>query len=97
MVQGKTKHLQRKAASSRAQQKKTPPKKGQRHIAPKRAAAIKHMTLQKVRGGLSLSAGSLLTLKNQTLSAKINNSIESQMASASESTGKLHIVKSSAG
>lgn len=47
MVQGETKNLQRKA-SSRAQQKKPAPKKGQRSIPPKKAAAIKHVALQKV-------------------------------------------------
>jgi Protein of unknown function (DUF2462) len=47
MVQGQIKNLQRKAVS-RAQQKKAAPKKGQRAIPPKRAAAVKHATLQKV-------------------------------------------------
>ncbi|KAF8527472.1 hypothetical protein BU17DRAFT_39841 [Hysterangium stoloniferum] len=74
MVQGQTKNLQRKK-ESRASQKKQAPKKGQRSIPPKKAAAVKHATLQK------------------SLSAKINNSIERQMASASESSGKLLIVK----
>jgi hypothetical protein len=48
MVQGQTKNLQRKALS-RAQQKKAAPKKGQRSIPPKKAAAVKHASLQKVR------------------------------------------------
>ncbi|KDQ12120.1 hypothetical protein BOTBODRAFT_34738 [Botryobasidium botryosum FD-172 SS1] len=75
MAQGKLKGLQKKAESSRAaagNSKKT--KKGQRSIAPKKAAHIQHRSLQ------------------QSLSAKINNSIEKQMVSAA-SAGKLTIMK----
>ncbi|KIJ25183.1 hypothetical protein M422DRAFT_775516 [Sphaerobolus stellatus SS14] len=75
MVQGTNKTLQKKTPS-RAQQKKPVLKKGQRVIAPKKAAAIKHVTLQK------------------SLSAKINTSVERQMATVTESRGKLTIVKS---
>ncbi|KAG9080549.1 hypothetical protein FS749_007983 [Ceratobasidium sp. UAMH 11750] len=72
MVQGKTKGMQSKGAA-RATNKD--PKKGKRVIAPKKAAAVKHASLQK------------------SLSAKINNSIERQMASAA-SAGKLTIMRS---
>lgn len=47
MAQGQSKNLQRKTPS-RAQQKKPAPKKGQRSIPPKKAAAIKQNALQKV-------------------------------------------------
>lgn len=50
MVQGQTKNLHRKVSSSRSQQKKpAQPKKGQRNIPPKKAAAVKQAALQKVR------------------------------------------------
>lgn len=72
MVQGKTKGMQSKGPARAANKD---PKKGKRVIAPKKAAAVKHASLQK------------------SLSAKINNSIERQMASAA-SSGKLTIMKS---
>ncbi|KDN51864.1 hypothetical protein RSAG8_00415, partial [Rhizoctonia solani AG-8 WAC10335] len=72
MVQGKTKGMQSKGPARAANKD---PKKGKRVIPPKKAAAVKHSSLQK------------------SLSAKINNSIERQMAVAA-SSGKLTIMKS---
>ncbi|CAE6409488.1 hypothetical protein BN14_02832 [Rhizoctonia solani AG-1 IB] len=72
MVQGKTKGMQSKGPGRAASKD---PKKGKRTIPPKKAAAVKHVSLQK------------------SLSAKINNSIERQMATAA-SSGKLTIMKS---
>jgi len=74
MAQGKLKGMQKKAESSRAATNSKKTKKGQRAIAPKKAANIQHRSLQ------------------QSLSAKINNSIEKQMVSAA-SSGKLTIMK----
>ncbi|GJE88392.1 DUF2462 domain-containing protein [Phanerochaete sordida] len=76
MVQGVSKGLQaKKGQSSRhAAKAAAQTKKGQRYIAPKKAAAAKSAALHK------------------ELSAKINRSIEQQVA-ASASSGKLTIMK----
>lgn len=98
MVQGNPKGLQKqKSGNSRhAAKAASAPKKGKRYVAPKKAAAVKSASLHKVRKGYSSGELALLfstsIIGNQELSAKINKSIEQQVASAA-SSGKLTIMK----
>lgn len=93
-LQGKTKGLQTKSASSRhAAKAAANMKKGQRHIAPKKAVLVKQATVKKVslsKDFFFFQAGCLRG--EQSLTAKINKSIERSMVSAA-SSGKLTIMK----
>ncbi|KAG8936382.1 hypothetical protein FRC02_002606 [Tulasnella sp. 418] len=90
MAQGSSK-LASKPQSSR--HSKNTPKKGKRVIPPKKQPAIQHAKLKKVLFFFH-KATIHLTLSRQSLSAKINNSIEQQMVAAA-SSGKLTIMKPS--
>lgn len=92
MVQGKTKGLKLKAESSRhAQKAAANTKKGQRAIPPKKTALVKQAALHKV--DVEAAIASVVAHRDgQTLSAKINKSVEQQMVNAA-SSGKLTIMK----
>lgn len=100
MAQGATKGLQKKTSSSRhAAKAASQPKKGKRYIAPKKTAAVKSAALHKVFTlpfPFCKSENSITQLNPpnpaQELSAKINRSIEQQVATAA-SSGKLTIMK----
>ncbi|TDL23135.1 hypothetical protein BD410DRAFT_839050 [Rickenella mellea] len=79
MVQGKSKGLQQKAASSRhASKAAAAPKKGRRAIPPKKASAVKHAAIHqdlsaKINRSIekqmvsAASSGKLTILKNEPL------------------------------
>ncbi len=97
MAQGKTKGLQAKspaAASRHAAKAAAGTKKGKRHIPPKKTVLVKQAQMHKVlrfhRGLLVICVDRLL----QSLTAKINKSIEQQMVTAA-SAGKLTIMRNS--
>ena len=106
MVQGQTKGLSKQKGGSsarHAQKAAAAPKKGKRYIAPKKAAAAKQAAMHKVclcsclcylpyLGEKEDCVVSWLTPTLQELSAKINKSIEQQVAAAA-SSGKLTIMK----
>lgn len=95
MVQGNPKGLQKQKGSStrHAAKAAAAPKKGKRYIAPKKTALVKSASLHKVSkpNRRRLNSPSLI-VGYQELSAKINKSIEQQVASAA-SSGKLTIMK----
>ncbi|OSX59979.1 hypothetical protein POSPLADRAFT_1059274 [Postia placenta MAD-698-R-SB12] len=99
MAQGHIKGLQRQkpSATRHAAKAASQPKKGKRYAAPKKAAAVKHAAMHKVSLSPLANIAKILAIKlvPQELSAKINRSIEQQVASAA-SSGKLTIMRNAA-
>lgn len=96
MVQGKPKGMQAKspgAAARHASKAAAGKKKGLRDIPPKKTVLVKQAQLHKV-GWITRFMEYRLLTERQSLTAKINRSIEQQMVTAA-SSGKLTIMKHS--